>query len=80
MFQATSKVCPNPAKSTFKVIVVVTRAFLCKDLGMRVLWSQYGLGSECLRSSGRVNAEATFTWTGKYNSGGRDTFLFGLTF
>ena len=36
-FQASSRDCPNPAKSKFiKFIVVVTRAFLRKDLGTRV--------------------------------------------
>ena len=29
--------CLNPAKFKFKVMVVVTRAFLRKDLGMRVV-------------------------------------------
>ena len=34
-FQATNRDFPNPAKSKFKVIVVVTKAFLWKDLGTR---------------------------------------------
>ena len=36
-FQANPKDCPNPAKPKFKVIVVVTRAYLGKDLETRVL-------------------------------------------
>ena len=35
-FKPTSRSCPNPTKSKFKVIVIVTRAFLWKDLGTRV--------------------------------------------
>ena len=41
-FQPTGRDCPNPVKCKFKVIVVVVRAFLWKDLGTRV--SVYGLG------------------------------------
>ena len=35
-FRATNSDYPNPAKSKFKVTVVVTRAFLWKDQGTRV--------------------------------------------
>ena len=35
-FQANHSKCLNPAKSKFKVIVAVTRAFRWKDLGTRV--------------------------------------------
>ena len=35
-FQATSRDCPNSAKSKFKVVVIVTSVLLWKDLGTRV--------------------------------------------
>ena len=35
-FEATSRECTNPAKYKFKVIVLVPRAVLRKDLGTRV--------------------------------------------
>ena len=39
-FDPTSRDCPNPAKFKFNDMVVVTRAFLRKDPGMRVVWME----------------------------------------
>ena len=39
-FKPTSRDCPNPVKSKFKVMMIVTRVFLQKNLGMRVVWKE----------------------------------------